>query len=152
METSVLNYSVASLFEKKISFNRTSDWKLPTDFIQEDSAWSIESLKAMKLELNNTKSLLNDKGQDWHEHTGMINKASNVIHYIRKHVHPEILTQAWCKFYEILSCFDILPAHEANIKTLHLCEAPGAFISALNYYLCVYHPSVNVGIKLSFQK
>ena len=47
--------------------------------------------------------------------------------------------QAWCKFYELLSLWSVLPAaceRGAPLRSLHLCEAPGAFITALNHY-CV---------------
>lgn len=44
------------------------------------------------------------------------------------------MTQAWLKFYEILTYFPQLVEHQSqhqSFTSLHLCEAPGAFISAL---------------------
>jgi cap2 methyltransferase len=49
-----------------------------------------------------------------------------------------LMTQAWIKFYEILSNFPQLSEtnldYEPQLSSLHLCEAPGAFISALLQY------------------
>lgn len=46
----------------------------------------------------------------------------------------EILTNAWFKMFEILHKHpDLLPKKD-RVKTFSLCEAPGAFISALNQY------------------
>ena len=50
------------------------------------------------------------------------------------------LTQAWCKFYEILSSYDIIQrglyAKEAKpFTSVHLCEAPGAFVTSLNHFM-----------------
>ena len=48
----------------------------------------------------------------------------------------EIVTNAWFKFYEILTVNQrLLRNFQNEFKTFHLCEAPGAFIAALNHYL-----------------
>ena len=48
----------------------------------------------------------------------------------------EIVTNAWIKLYEILIHVpDILPSAQKSVKTFHICDAPGAFISAMNYYV-----------------
>ena len=71
----------------------------------------------------------------WHEHTQRTNRSGQVIHHIRHHCRPELCTQAWCKFHEIVAQYQLIPTHEPVINTLHLCEAPGAFITSLNHYL-----------------
>jgi hypothetical protein len=65
-----------------------------------------------------------------------MNPASTIVPYLREKLNIEIGTQAWAKMFEILSNFDLIN-HLNNQKliTLHLCEAPGAFISALNHFL-----------------
>ncbi len=41
------------------------------------------------------------------------------------------------KMYEMLNLFPdiVLSSQKSNIKSFHLCEAPGAFISAFNHYI-----------------
>ena len=52
---------------------------------------------------------------------------------LRSEHNIPLLTQAWLKFFEILVEFPELTNAE-NLKSLHLCEAPGAFISALVHF------------------
>lgn len=44
-----------------------------------------------------------------------------------------IISRAFYKLWEILMMFDIIP-HKGSIKTLHLAEAPGAFVQATALY------------------
>ncbi|XP_003970104.2 cap-specific mRNA (nucleoside-2'-O-)-methyltransferase 2 isoform X2 [Takifugu rubripes] len=96
-------------------------------------------LQALKASLNAVKNQLSDKNvQVWHQHTNSTNRAGKVMAAVRSVANAEICTQAWCKFYEILGTFDLPPLealHNGELNTVHLCEAPGAFITALNHYL-----------------
>jgi len=49
----------------------------------------------------------------------------------------EMCTQAWCKFHEVLGTFPAIAQLSAarELNTVHLCEAPGAFITSLNHFL-----------------
>ena len=63
----------------------------------------------------------------------------------------ELCTTAWAKMYECIVSFDLLPKDDSlpasssavgrlasgqpAVGTLHLCEAPGAFISATNHFI-----------------
>ncbi|CAL1292448.1 unnamed protein product [Larinioides sclopetarius] len=143
MMNSSITLNVDYCFEKKFNFIHQDDWILPSEhLIFKDSLWKLEALYELKRILNAKKSLLNDKGEQWQEHTCRINKANKVISFIKQKIQPEILTGAWCKFYEILSNYPLIPQGTESFKSLHLCEAPGAFISALNCYLCCYHRSI----------
>ena len=46
---------------------------------------------------------------------------------------PELLTQAWCKFTECINRYDLVEGVALN--SAHLCEAPGAFVAALNHHI-----------------
>ncbi|XP_059151481.1 cap-specific mRNA (nucleoside-2'-O-)-methyltransferase 2-like [Physella acuta] len=133
---------VQSLFKKKFSFSQLpclqdgSTWleawigdepslteNLPEDF----------ELSALKKELNTTKDRLSSQDiETWHSHTTKCNLAALVIPFV-KELGVELCTQAWVKFYEILSNFPVCP--QESFLSLHLCEAPGAFVTALNHFL-----------------
>ena len=88
----------------------------------------------LKERLNETKSLLSSKDiAEWHQHTSITNRASYVIPYVKRHVRPELCTQAWCKFYEVLTNFALIPPDADQFNSVHLCEAPGAFVTSLNH-------------------
>ena len=44
-----------------------------------------------------------------------------------------MLTQAWCKFTECVNRYDLVDGNALN--SAHLCEAPGAFVAALNHHI-----------------
>ncbi|EFN88438.1 Uncharacterized protein FLJ11171 [Harpegnathos saltator] len=117
-----------------------------------EEPWQKDSLQTLKNELNDVKSRLNNFTLDeWQQHTYQMNQAGDVLNDIKKHIQPEFITQAWCKFYEIVCNFSLVPLNkiqeinEENIcsfSSVHLCEAPGAFVVALNHWLKLNAPSV----------
>jgi cap2 methyltransferase len=56
-----------------------------------------------------------------------MNLAGNINTELRQTIRPELCTQAWCKFYEIVSTYDIF-----NKISQNLVEAPKRFPLALN--------------------
>ena len=63
-------------------------------------------------------------------------QAGLIINTVKRSAYPELCTQAWCKFHEILSSYDVIkPRQNGEFNSLHLCEAPGAFVTSLNHYL-----------------
>ncbi|XP_029468796.1 cap-specific mRNA (nucleoside-2'-O-)-methyltransferase 2 [Rhinatrema bivittatum] len=137
---------VSSLFEKKFSYRKPQHqlWQLPesTDAFTTDHK-EFDALLDLKESLNKTKNLLSDKKLDeWHRHTSFTNKAGKVIPEVKRTVNAELCTQAWCKFHEIVCCFPLLPKEalwNRELNSVHLCEAPGAFIASLNHYLKSQH-------------
>lgn len=77
----------------------------------------------------------------WQLHTDRTNPTKPVVAEVRRRCRPALCTQAWCKFYEILDAHPLINGVIGNgsdsLRTLHLCEAPGAFISALHYWLAM---------------
>jgi len=103
--------------------------------------WSDSRLQAMKDRLNQTKSQLNTLPlAKWHKHTRQLNPAGTVSSVLRKTVQPELLTQAWQKFHECFHVFGLGPdKDQLEFNSVHLCEAPGAFVTSLNHALCLHH-------------
>lgn len=93
--------------------------------------------------MNELKNLLSDKNlEDWHWHTSLSNKAGKKMSPAKKSVNAELCTQAWCRFHEILCSFPLLPdeaLQDRELNSVHLCEAPGAFIASLKHYLKSHH-------------
>ena len=118
------------LQENKISIPSPESW-FTTKLFDSDPEFQL-----MKEELNNVKGLLNSMPlAKWHKHTKFQNPAGLIIGEVRRQAKAELLTQAFLKFMEILCRFLIIPDNENEYNTLHLCEAPGAFITALNHQI-----------------
>ncbi|KAM9461177.1 cap-specific mRNA (nucleoside-2'-O-)-methyltransferase 2 [Clarias gariepinus] len=104
-----------------------------------DRPWSHPPLQALKNSLNEVKNQLSDKDLPvWHQHTCSTNRAGTVTSHLRETANAELCTQAWAKFYEIQGTFGLLSdtaLQNGEPNSVHLCEAPGAFISALNHFL-----------------
>ncbi|NXD25122.1 CMTR2 methyltransferase, partial [Spelaeornis formosus] len=139
-------YEIENLFAKKFTYTKpvNDEWKLPDP----SNAFTCDhvefhSLLALKNSMNEVKNQLNDKNlEDWHRHTSFTNKAGKIISHVKKSVNAELCTQAWCKFHEILCSFPLLPdeaLQDGELNSVHLCEAPGAFIASLNHFLKSHH-------------
>ncbi|NWX39661.1 CMTR2 methyltransferase, partial [Steatornis caripensis] len=137
---------IEKLFEKKFTYVKpvNNEWQLPdpSDAFTCDHK-EFNSLLALKDSMNEVKNQLSDKNLDeWHQHTSFTNKAGKIIPHVKKSVNAELCTQAWCKFHEILCSFPLLPEEalqDGELNSVHLCEAPGAFIASLNHYLKSHH-------------
>ncbi|XP_050394138.1 cap-specific mRNA (nucleoside-2'-O-)-methyltransferase 2 [Patella vulgata] len=133
---------VHRLFEKKFTFHKPEDEKwmirnLENQAEDQNSSKISENLSALKVKLNKLKDRLSDKDIiKWHTHTKFQHTSGGVMVELKTSYQIELCTQAWCKFYEILSQFPIVPEEILKgFTSVHLCEAPGAFISALNHFL-----------------
>ncbi|XP_013167186.1 PREDICTED: cap-specific mRNA (nucleoside-2'-O-)-methyltransferase 2 [Papilio xuthus] len=136
------------LFNKKFKFRYNSEWTLPPgDTWFTDAPWKVKGLEYLKSRLNFHKSQLNDFSiEEWSSHTRRRNPAGEVCWKLRCLVNPEFLTQAWTKFYECASTYNIVPPEaisDMKMVSLHLCEAPGAFITSLNHYLKLHHQAID---------
>ncbi|CAG5855309.1 unnamed protein product [Menidia menidia] len=133
---------IQALFNKVRAYSKPSngEWSLPDpNAALRHPPEEHQNLQDLKASLNEVKNQLSDKNvQVWHQHTNSTNRAGKVIAAVRSAANAEICTQAWCKFYEILGTFPLLPEEalqSGELNSVHLCEAPGAFITALNHYL-----------------
>ncbi|XP_059622244.1 cap-specific mRNA (nucleoside-2'-O-)-methyltransferase 2 [Phlebotomus argentipes] len=129
---------VAELFSKRFTFSRQPEWNVPEHpviFVQD--TFRDERLQELKERLNGVKSKLNDLELGvWSTHTYHQSPSSEIIQRIRETFGAEFVTQAWTKFYECLATFPLVPVRGLTaLNTVHLCEAPGAFVVALNHFL-----------------
>ena len=94
--------------------------------------------------LNNVKKNLKNSvtaklsSSTWHLHTSSHHITKKLGKNLRLRYNTEITTQAWCKFYEVLNCFSQhlnIESSRDNFRVMHLCEAPGAFVTCMNHFL-----------------
>ena len=74
----------------------------------------------------------------WEHLTDKTDPYKKIRFILKKQQQIELMTIAWIKMFEMLNFVpDLVPISisKSKLKTFHLCEAPGAFISALNYFL-----------------
>ena len=136
---------VRELFQKKYQIlNEQQNWALPpVPQLFSEPIYEIGDLTGLKKELNETKSQLDDKDIiSWHRHTKFTNRAANIIPNVRRKFEPELCTQGWTKLHEILTTYNIIPHSVTRLNSLHLCEAPGAFITSLNHFLKTHRMDV----------
>ena len=128
---------LSALFQKKFCYRKYTNNKVKNLEINSSEKWSCKALYDIKERLNTVKDKLSGlEITDWHKHTQNMFKASKLIQDIKQIFQPQLCTQAWCKFREILCEFPILVTFDHDeLNTFHLCEAPGAFITALHFYL-----------------
>lgn len=130
---------IHQVFEKKFLYPSEDDttWPWPTLATStQENNWNDEAFSRLRDQLNVCKDSLSDKDiKAWHAHTTVTNLAGSVCSTLRSNFKPELCTQAWCKFFEVLWSYHIVPLDDPELFTVHLCEAPGAFITCLNHYL-----------------
>lgn len=136
---------IAKYFNKKYGFKSGSEWHLPVD-VYKSNKWILESLQIKKTELNDVKELLGKYDLvQWSRHTKSRDPSTAVLNKLRWEYSLEFQTQAWCKFYEIVNNFPLIsPTSEKDkrLNSLHLCEAPGAFVCSLNHFLAYKYPRI----------
>ncbi|XP_072747388.1 cap-specific mRNA (nucleoside-2'-O-)-methyltransferase 2 isoform X1 [Anoplolepis gracilipes] len=147
--------NIETLFEKYFTIldseGQTQIYMLPEcESMFKEPPWQLDNLQVLKNSLNEMKSRLNNFNlNEWQQHTYQMNKAGDIVSTVKRNIQAELVTQAWCKFYEIASNFFLIPLseirREENSKefcSVHLCEAPGAFVTALNHWLKTNAPDV----------
>lgn len=141
---------IESYFNKKFEIKlRNDDIHLPSvqKFFSSSSAKKHKELQVIKQILNHVKSKLNDfKIQEWTKHTRSRNPAQQIIHHLRSEINGEFVTQAFAKFYECISAFPVIEStnFDGKLQSIHLCEAPGAFIASLNHFMKIHHDESEV--------
>lgn len=139
--------SVESYFSKKLKF-RNENYSLPPVevFFSSANNQNHEGLQIIKSILNHVKSKLNDyQIEEWSYHTRQRNPAQHIPVHLKNVIRCEFVTQAFAKFFEVLNSFQMVNNfEEKTFQSVHLCEAPGAFIVALNHYMKLHYPDVEV--------
>lgn len=133
-QNSTKNDENEHIFQKKYKFTRSPDWTLPPVNELFNEFYQFDELQQLKHELNAVKSMLNDYPiEEWTKHTKKKDPCGEITFKLKINIKAEFVTIAWCKLFECLHNFKMVK--DGKLNSLHLCEAPGAFITALNHYL-----------------
>ncbi|XXQ31010.1 Cap-specific mRNA (nucleoside-2'-O-)-methyltransferase 2 [Plasmodiophora brassicae] len=143
--------SDGSLFKKRVPLPSSVGAALDPSWIMSVKSRHMDELDQAKSDLCATKNQLDPLvakfGRDsWSQHTAALNPSGLVVRQLRQAAHIEMGTNAWTKLFEIVAQFpDSIPStavRRGQIRSLHLCEAPGAFVCALNHYVRTQFPDV----------
>lgn len=100
-----------------------------------------QCMASLQTELQQRKSLIAQISTErWKLCRDLICPASMVPHHLRNQ-HP-MASFAWVKMMELLQHLKILLPNQQTFHSLHLCEAPGAFVAAFRYYMQTWCPHI----------
>ncbi|KAF7459078.1 ribosomal RNA large subunit methyltransferase J protein [Cryptosporidium felis] len=102
----------------------------------ENEGYSIKELDSLKSQLDSVRNELDHIDiRVWQAFTRATNVTQDIVYKLRD-IPVELATTGWCKLYEILHYFRWHEfMNENEFHSMHLCECPGGFISALNHYI-----------------
>ncbi|RUS31875.1 FtsJ-like methyltransferase-domain-containing protein [Jimgerdemannia flammicorona] len=137
------------LFKKHYDFSLVKPVSNLTDLLFATPKWTLDRMQTMKRDLNNTRNRLNEKDIEmWHKHTRQTNFTGRVVATLRNKMDIEMCTNAWIKMAELHSHYEFIPDADTfrshpdyadTFSSLHICEAPGAFIASTNHFLRQIH-------------
>lgn len=101
-------------------------------------------LQKLKEQVGDICAVDEDSKRKWRLHTQTTHPLSSAPKLLREQYNCTATSQAYCKFLEILVRYPrIVLDHLANqLRSFHLCEAPGHFISVLDRFLCTFYSNV----------
>lgn len=140
-------YNISIINKPDITKNDLIVGVLPTtsqqiDIKQIKCNIDLEDIKLSEGRLIVTKRVIDTKPikingnlLSWNQIKYELDKNKYVRNYLKRKYNCKMITNAWVKLYEIYSIFPDLLGTKPTVTTFHICEAPGAFISATQYWL-----------------
>ncbi|TKR80170.1 hypothetical protein L596_014288 [Steinernema carpocapsae] len=122
---------ISNLFQKQFELKKDgvltpSDGRTPRQGEFDELYKSLESMKN------------GEKSKEWYDHTTFTHTMKNVPRKLKRDHGMSHASQAYCKLAELFGTNPELSVNtrsKGKFRSLHLCEAPGAFIHALKDYL-----------------
>lgn len=107
-----------------------------SDLRVSDEMGFIGEMSSMRTTLNQVKDRLEENYDEkkYRQVLRQLDRVDFLRGLLEKKYKASHVTKAWMKMYEILSNFELIP-RDGTVTTLHLCEAPGCFIQAFDYYI-----------------
>lgn len=97
----------------------------------------------MFMDPNKMHDFSNEYYITWDAITNQLDYYKYIKNKIKKYYGGQMVTNAWIKLYEILNTFPEILDSNKTIKSFHLCEAPGAFVSAIHHYLTIKNQNLD---------
>ena len=98
--------------------------------------YTWEELNKYKNKINIYKFAIDTRNsQEWRKTTLSINLGLFIKKYLDQELDVKRASRAFLKMYEILAVYKLIPKKLTTLNSLHVCEAPGKFIAATNYYI-----------------
>ena len=108
----------------KLNTNYNNNYDHYNDYINN----SIIRLKLIKFYIDSRKL------ERWRIITDEINIRKSIIKYVDQNYNIKN-SRAFVKMYDILNIVNVIDINIKQLNSLHVCEAPGNFINAINYYI-----------------
>uniref|UniRef100_A0A182NJY7 Cap-specific mRNA (nucleoside-2'-O-)-methyltransferase 2 n=1 Tax=Anopheles dirus TaxID=7168 RepID=A0A182NJY7_9DIPT len=131
-------HEASAQFEKKFAFHSLPPKTPlpPLETLYRCPPYDVPKLQDQKRRLNEVKNRLNDfEISDWHQHTRRRSSLLPILNELRYRIRAEFVTQAFAKLYECVSAYGLIDTDLKELYSVHLCEAPGAFVTGLNHYI-----------------
>lgn len=128
---------IDKVFNNKFTYKIPDGDRILAERLFSVPCWSDECLQSLKRALNEAKSELDNIRIDhWQRHTKRTHLSTEIMRLIRSEFKPVMSTQAWFKFHEILGHYpELITKDGGGFNSVHLCEAPGAFVASLQHFL-----------------
>lgn len=117
-----------------------------------ESNYKLSDFEQLKERLNKAKSQMDpiykqatdDKkyGQAWAYFNKIIDTYSGLKHILEDKYGAQNVSNAWLKYYELYSRFEIVAPDTKTFAAFFNAELPGASLSAFNHYMRTMHPKV----------
>jgi len=102
----------------------------------------LTNLLRVREKLNLYKIGIDSRNPDkWDKVTHHLNMSQGIIDLIKRNQSINI-SRGFVKMYEILHTYDLIRSASSSLQTLHICEAPGHFINATQYYARQFYPEM----------
>lgn len=100
------------------------------------TAWTNHSLAELKARLNEARDATGRSDRtEWRRCVKEFQINMNLTLHLRGTYGVEMGTIGFAKCFELLQTFPLLNRCAAELTTVHLCEAPGAFVAATNHFM-----------------
>ncbi|KAK6752823.1 hypothetical protein RB195_003931 [Necator americanus] len=102
-----------------------------------------DEINDLKVQISTVCTDVDDGLRKWRLHTQNTHPLSMAPRLLRDQHNCYGTSQAYCKFLEILRRYPLIHSRRRQLRSFHLCEAPGHFVTSLDRFLCTFYPKMH---------